>query len=1105
LTPQQFLKHLGSLGISLSAEDGKLRVRSVPGRLTAELKSAILEHKPALLEILTREAMPVDAPIVPLDPDSRRNASDFQQRLWILQRIDRSSTGSNLARVWWTTGIPGVAGTLSAIQRLIARHAILRSSFQEDAGTVFAVAGDNNQVPIDVRDLSALGLEEQRKRIRADLGSEAKRAFDLVAAPPVRFIVYDLGAQSPAVLLIAHHIAVDAWSMGLIGRELLSSHADPEHSAPPLLQFHDFVAWQRAVTDPRQVAADIEWWASYLEGAPAVSAFPKDGPGGDASGSMHTVVWDASFAAQLKSTAGRLGATLFMSMLAACAAVLRWHTGQTDLVFGIPMGVRERTESESMIGPFVNLLLVRMDVSGDPDFAELLHRARDAILEAHAHRSAPFELLLERLHPARSLDRAPLFQVALVQHQAAGVGSKTGDDMDAEQATGGSTHELTWFMTETADSIACAFEYRADLYSPTYIKRVADHLELVLRRGALDSGTRVSQLCTPAEGERRMLINDLNATRTESVTPFLRRFEGWAVSIPDRVAIACQGREISYRELNARAEAIAHLLRSRGSGPGKLVAVLLPRDPELVAALLAVLKCGAAYLPLDPQFPVDRIRFMLEDSGTDLVLVSGGPPNGLQLTPSVSLLDLQLKGAAGSPPADMTHEQASGDEPAYVIYTSGSTGQPKGTVIARRSLDNLLNAMSREPGLTQQDLLAAVTTISFDIAGLELFLPLFVGAQLELVARETASDGRRLSQLLSSRPITVMQATPATWWMLVDSGWTAGPGFRAWCGGESLAPDLADTLLDRVKELWNLYGPTETTIWSTRARIAHGHTITVGKPIDNTQIYILGPSCELMPFGIAGEIVIGGDGVALGYHNRHALTAERFVDDRFTESGGKLYRTGDLGRWREDGSLEHLGRSDQQVKIRGFRIELDEVEAALRALPEVERAVAMAADAGRADRRLVAYLQFRPGEDLTASEVRRQLRKRLPDFMVPSIILTIDSVPLTANGKVDRKALPDPFNSVSARREFEAPAEGMERLLAGVWKDVLKIEQVSANDNFFDLGGHSLLSLKVASAVEQKSGWSMDPRILFFNSLRQIASMARIMEATAAEPLAGSH
>jgi acyl-CoA synthetase (AMP-forming)/AMP-acid ligase II len=403
---------------------------------------------------------------------------------------------------------------------------------------------------------------------------------------------------------------------------------------------------------------------------------------------------------------------------------------------------------------------------------------------------------------------------------------------------------------------------------------------------------------------------------------------------------------------------------------------------------------------------------------------------------------------------------------------------------------NFLWSMAREPGLTAADVLAAVTTISFDIAGLELYLPLLVGARIELVARDTAADGPALAAVLNERGATVLQATPATWRLLVETDWRAGPGFRGYCGGEALPRDLANSLLERVGELWNLYGPTETTIWSTVEHVTRDNDITIGRPIANTQVYIVGSSGELRPIGVSGEIWIGGAGVAIGYHDRQELTAERFVADRFgARPGGRLYRTGDLGRWRADGRIEHLGRLDHQVKIRGFRIALGEIDAVLAALPAVRQSVVAARDASPSDRRLVAYVVYQPGEDLTVSEIRRHLRGKLPDYMVPSLVVALDAIPLTPNGKVDRSALPDPFrNASAAAAQYEAPSSEMERLLADVWMDVLKVERVGVHDNFFELGGHSLLSLRVAAAVQRRSGWRMDPRTLFFQPLSQIAA-----------------
>jgi amino acid adenylation domain-containing protein len=446
----------------------------------------------------------------------------------------------------------------------------------------------------------------------------------------------------------------------------------------------------------------------------------------------------------------------------------------------------------------------------------------------------------------------------------------------------------------------------------------------------------------------------------------------------------------------------------------------------------------------------------------------------------------EMSGADGGPAAGLT-------DPAYVIYTSGSTGRPKGVVVSHGGLVNFLESMQREPGLSAADVLAAVTTISFDIAGLELYLPLMVGARVELVSHDTAADGMALAAKLGECGATVLQATPATWRLLLDADWAGSPALRALCGGEALPRDLANAILARTKELWNLYGPTETTIWSTVDRVRPGtEPITIGRPVANTQIYILDRNGEPLPAGVPGELWIGGDGVAIGYHNRPELTAERFVQDRFSRKpGARLYRTGDLARWLADGRLEHLGRLDNQVKIRGFRIELGEIEAALSSHPAVREAVVVAREAGPGDNRLVAYVVYQPGAEMTASEARRHLRQTLPDYMIPSLVVSLDAMPLTPNRKVDRKALPDPFERSGRGTGSEEPlAPGLEQQMADVWRELLHVERVGPDDNFFELGGHSLLSLRVAAAVEKRSGWRMDPRMLFFHTLRQITANA---------------
>ena len=525
-----------------------------------------------------------------------------------------------------------------------------------------------------------------------------------------------------------------------------------------------------------------------------------------------------------------------------------------------------------------------------------------------------------------------------------------------------------------------------------------------------------------------------------------------------------------------------------------MIAICLERGLDLLVALLAVQKSGGAYVPLDPDFPVDRLSYMLADSGALFLVTADGAAEAIDIGEGVHVLDLSIESAALSAlsPLDLA-QAASPADPAYVIYTSGSTGLPKGVVVPHSALLNFLESMQRCPGIGEGDVLAAVTTISFDIAGLELYLPLLSGARIELIDRDTAVDGWSLAGQLSASAATMLQATPATWRLLLETDWRGGPDFRGLCGGEALSRELADALLGRMGQLWNLYGPTETTIWSTAERVEVGSgPITIGRPIANTQVHVLDPTGEQVPIGVPGELWIGGAGVASRYHQRPDLTAGRFVPDPFaSQAGSRMYRTGDRGRWLADGRLEHLGRLDHQVKVRGYRVEPGEIEAVLARIQGVRQSVVMARQLAAGDTRLLAYVVYRPGEDLTASEVRRFLRQSLPDYMIPSVVVPVDAIPLTPNGKVDRLALPDPFlDAVVEVAVREPPAPGMEQLLAQLWREILKIDHVGAEDNFFDLGGHSLLSIRVAAAVQRATGWRIDPRTLFFQTLRQVAAAA---------------
>jgi amino acid adenylation domain-containing protein len=1092
LNARELLDRLDELGVELEAVDGRLRVSAARGALDDELKQAIGALKPELLALLAdRRASTALEPTAGVDHGGLLPLSQFQERLWIIQQLEPANTTYLMAAAWRAPhGVPQEV-LVAAIERVHARQLGLRTVFVEENGVPWGRRVD--VPPVQVHDLRHLPVGEQKHRLDADVQLAVHTPLDLAKEAPARFAVYTLGADVRVVLVAAHHIVVDAWSlqvlMAEIARELQPAPAAVAPPAPAL-QYADYAAWQRRTSDPRAMAAELDWWDNALKGAPQMSAFPADLPASDAParGGNLDFELDADLSAALRQWVHDEHATLYMALVAACAALLRVHTGQGDLLIGSPMGVRERPEFESLVGPFINLLVIRLQLDDDPSFTELLRRARNALLDAHAHRGASFESVVERVRPVRSFQHSPLFQVAVVQHNAPSQG-------DLAITSGGALHELTWFAREVGDHIACSLEYRSDLYSPGMVGRLATQLQTLLRSAVANPNGPISALPLLQPAEREQITLGFNATAVAlDPAPFAQRLASQAARSPGRVAARCDGVSLSYGELDRRANQWARHLRGLGVKPGVLVGVCLDRSLEMLVALIAVHKSGGAYVPLDPGFPAERLAYMLEDSGAPVLITSGEAADAVQPPEGVHVLDLARDAAvlAALDGSDLDTVSGPGD-PAYVIYTSGSTGRPKGVAVPQGALTNFLGSMLREPGLTQDDVMAAVTTISFDIAGLELYLPLMVGACVELVSRDTASDGVALAEQLEACGATVLQATPATWRLLLEADWRPARPFRAFCGGEPLPRDLADALLKRVHELWNLYGPTETTIWSTLERVEPSPApVTIGRPIANTQVYVLDGAGSPVPIGVPGELWIGGAGVALGYHRRPELTAERFVADRFSDlPGARLYRTGDLARWDAQGRLQHLGRVDHQVKIRGFRIELGEIEAGLSAHPAVLQAVVMGREAGPADLRLVAYIVFKAGADLTASDVRRYLRRSLPDYMIPSVVAAVDTIPLTPNGKVDRAALPDPFrNAVQTTRHHVVPAPGAEQTMADIWREILQVDSIGAEDNFFELGGHSLLSLRVMNAVEKRLGWRMDVRTLFFQNLRQVVASA---------------
>jgi amino acid adenylation domain-containing protein len=900
----------------------------------------------------------------------------------------------------------------------------------------------------------------------------------------------------------------ECWS-ARSGRSTTPSPAASASPLPPLpVQYADFALWQRGWLQGEALAAQVSYWKEQLRGAPPYLPLPTDHPRPPVQsyrGGHRRLELGPEVVRALRELSQAEGATLFMTLLAGFAALLHRYTQQTDIVIGSPVANRNRGEIEGLIGFFVNTLALRADVSGDPPFRVLLGRVREAALGAYAHQDLPFEKLVEELQPRRDRSRSPLFQVLLALQNAPMPPLRLGDlALEPLELPGvSSKFDLSIYWTEAGGRLQGYLEHNLDLFDPPTVERFAAHYVRLLEGAAADPERRVCDLPLLGADERHRLLVEWNQTASEYPREACvhELVAAQAGRTPEAPAVVFEEAALRFAELEARSSQLARHLEALGAGPGMLMGVCVERSIEMVVAVLGILKSGAAYVPLDPSYPAERLAFVVEDSQAEVVLTQSGLAQALPVRAGTRLVCLDAEADAiaaretGPLPA-----RATASDLAYVIYTSGSTGRPKGVAVPHRALVNFLTSVRTAPGLTAEDTLLALTALSFDIAGLEIFLPLIVGARLAVAGAALASDGTRLARRLREGDVTVMQATPSTWRMLVGAGWEGSPRLRALCGGEALPRELANRLAQSHESLWNLYGPTETTIWSALGRVEAGEgPVTIGRPLANTRLYVLDPRGEPAPIGVPGELSIGGDGLARGYHRRADLTAERFVPDPFGASAAdRLYRTGDLARVLPSGEIEVLGRLDDQVKVRGFRIELGEVEGALVQHPSVREAVVAVHEDAQGGARLVAY--FVPDADLvpTPGELRAFLGRTLPASMLPSTFVALEALPLTPNRKVDRRALPAPSQSrPDLGHAFEPPRTPTEQALAEIYSQVLGIDRVGIHDSFFDLGGASIQSVEV-SARAGEAGLSLAPEQIF--EYPTVAELAAALAAPASDP-----
>ena len=879
-----------------------------------------------------------------------------------------------------------------SLNRVMERHESLRTCFHVLDGQLFQSISPSLTVKLALTDLSALPESQREEAAQRLAAEEIQRPFDLASAPLLRARLLRLDEQDHVLVLIVHHTITDAWSCQILVQEMATFYEalSNDHSIPlPALsiQYADFAEWQRERMDTGFLEPQLDYWKKQLADELRTLELPLDRPRSAAQtfrGAYVSTPLPSALTADLKALSRRERSSLFMTLLAAFQTLLCRYTGERDIVVGCPIASRTRAETEPLIGFFVNTLALRVDCSGNPLFRELLGRVRRVALGAFANQDLPFEKLVEALHPDRDLSRTPLFQIMFqLRNESKQEWHISRVDIEPYRfETGLSIFDLSVSLIEKPSGMSCYIEFNSDLFDRQTIQTFLDRYMNLLRSIVLDPEQRIGQIDLLAAEEKRRILEEWNETiRAVPRAMLPELFEEQVNRTPDATAALYEQQGLTYRELNEQANRLAHLLMVRGIGPEDLVALAMPRSLEMIVALLGILKAGAAYMPLDPDYPAERLAFMLQDGHPAVLLTTHAVAQGLPDRASAILLDQPdtIQALAQSPSVNPSDGQRTRSltphHPAYVIYTSGSTGTPKGVVVPHSALGNFLAAMQRQFPLDHDDRLLAVTTMGFDIAGLEIFLPLLVGATVVIAARETVQDPPALLRLIHSSGATILQATPTLWQALTATSDEGLRALRMLVGGEAFPRDLLLVLRRMGREVINLYGPTETTIWSTVAVLDREETETpIGKPIGNTRVYVLDENLQPVPAGIAGELYIAGAGLARGYLKRPGLTAERFVADPYGAPGTRMYRTGDLVKWRADGNLEFVGRTDHQVKIRGFRVELGEIEAALLRHGDIQQAVVVAREDQPGEKRLVAYVVPRMGpqeETLAAEHVQQ--------------------------------------------------------------------------------------------------------------------------------------
>ncbi|MHC0062943.1 amino acid adenylation domain-containing protein [Nostoc sp. UIC 10890] len=1130
-----FLCQLRNLSINLETDGDRLRCHAPEGALTPTLRQEIAQRKTDLI-LLLQEAKQLKVSeqlsIQPVLRDGKLPLSFAQQRLWFIHQISPDSTAYNMLEALQLDGSPNIGALEQSLSELIRRHEILRTTFPTVDGNPIQLIAPPTALTLPIHDLQGFSTEEQTEQIRQIAKSIASELFDLAAEPLVQFTLLQLNSQEYVLLLKMHHIIYDGWSLSIFFRELSQLYAAFTQGLPnPLaqlpIQYADFAVWQRQWLTGEVLERQLNYWQKQLAGAPLVLELPADRkrpPVQTFQGGVECFQLDRDLTQRLKQLSQESDTTLFMTLLAAFLVLLSRYSGQSDIVVGSPIANRNSPAIEQLMGFFANTLPLRGNLSGNPTFTEFLAQVRQTTLSAYSHQDLPFEMLVEKLQPDRDLSRNPLVQVMFslqnapqssanlpgltIQNVPLPLDVKVRFDLEVNY----------WENPEGLEGVWC---YNTDLFDATTITRIGQHFQTLLKAIVANPRMGISELPLLSSAERHQLLVEWNDTQVDYPQDLCihQLFEKQVEKTPDAVAVVYENQQLTYGELNIRANQLAHYLRSLGVGVDVLVGLCVERSLEMIVGLLGILKAGGAYLPLDPEYPQERLSFMLQDAQVKVLLTQEKLVKSLtQHQSRVVCLDTDWQSISQAN-QDNLNSTVSSENLSYIIYTSGSTGTPKGVIVTHQAVNRLvLNTNYVE--LTPNDCVAQAANIAFDAATFEIWGALLNGAKLVIINKSVLLIPTEFAANIRDRQISVLFLTTALFNQLASFVPEAFSSLKYLLfGGEAVDPRWVQEVLQKgaPQQLLHVYGPTENTTFSSWYLVENlattAKTIPIGRAISNTQIYLLDQNLQPVPIGVPGELYLGGAGLARGYLNRPELTQEKFISNRFGQSRGageqgsrgaeilpnpqspvpnpRLYKTGDLARYLSDGNIEYLGRIDNQVKIRGFRVELGEIEAVLSQHEDVQVSCVIAHEDTPGEKRLVAYIVPHPQVTPTVSVLRQFLANKLPAYMTPNAFVMLESLPLTPNGKVDRRALKAPSNT-SNLDKFVQPRNQLELQLIQIWSKILKVDKVGVQDNFFDLGGHSLLAPYLMTQIKQQLGKDVTLTNIFQNpTIEQLATIVQ--------------